>query len=69
MPANCWSGSPPTSGAEVLDVHTLSLIHIFGPNTPGIVPLSPQTEGVENVVFNNYSIGTNTNELKQTRCV
>jgi hypothetical protein len=31
----------------------------------GIVPLSPQTEGVENVVFNNYSIGTNTNELKQ----
>jgi hypothetical protein len=37
-----------------------------GPNTPGIVPLSPQTEGVENVVFNNYSIGTNTNELKQT---
>ena len=37
-----------------------------GPNTTGIVPLSPQTEGVENVVFNNYSIGTNTNELKQT---
>jgi hypothetical protein len=37
-----------------------------GPNTPGIVPLSPQTEGVENVVFNNYSIGTNTNELRQT---
>jgi len=37
-----------------------------GPNTPGIVPLSPQTEGVENVVFNNYSIGTNTNELHQT---
>ena len=36
-----------------------------GSNTPGIVPLSPQTEGVENVVFNNYSIGTNTNELKQ----
>jgi hypothetical protein len=37
-----------------------------GPNTPGIVPLSPQTEGVENVAFNNYSIGTNTNELHQT---
>jgi hypothetical protein len=36
-----------------------------GPNTPGIVPLSPQTEGVENIVFNNYSIGTNTNELEQ----
>jgi hypothetical protein len=37
-----------------------------GPNTSGIVPLSPQTEGVENVAFNNYSIGTNTNELHQT---
>jgi hypothetical protein len=37
-----------------------------GPNTPGIVPLSPQTEGVENVAFNNYSIGTNTNQLMQT---
>jgi hypothetical protein len=36
-----------------------------GANTPGIVPLSPETEGVENIVFNNYSIGTNTNELKQ----
>jgi hypothetical protein len=32
----------------------------------GIVPLSPQTEGVENVVFNDYSIGTNTNQLRQT---
>jgi hypothetical protein len=37
-----------------------------GANTPGIVPLSPLTEGVENIVFNNYSIGTNTNELTQT---
>jgi hypothetical protein len=36
-----------------------------GPNTPGIVPLSPKTEGVESVNFNNFSIGTNTNELKQ----
>jgi hypothetical protein len=32
---------------------------------PSIVPLSPATEGVENVVFNNFSIGTNTNELNQ----
>ena len=31
----------------------------------GIVPLSPKTEGVESVNFNNFSIGTNTNELKQ----
>jgi hypothetical protein len=32
----------------------------------GIVPLAPQTEGVENIVSNNYSIGTNTNELRQS---
>ncbi len=31
----------------------------------GIVPLSPKTEGVESVDFNNFSIGTNTNQLKQ----
>jgi hypothetical protein len=30
-----------------------------------IVALSPQTEGVENVVFNNFSFGTATNELRQ----
>ncbi len=38
---------------------------VTGANTPGIVPLSPGTEGVESVDFNNFSIGTNTNELKQ----
>jgi hypothetical protein len=38
---------------------------VVGQNTPGIVPLSPETEGVESVDFNNFSIGTNTNELKQ----
>ncbi len=38
---------------------------VAGPSTPGIVPLSPKTEGVESVDFNNFSIGTNTNELKQ----
>ena len=36
-----------------------------GANTPGIVPLSPGTAGVESVGFNSYTIGTNTNELKQ----
>ena len=36
-----------------------------GPATPGIVPLSPKTEGVESVGFNSYTIGTNTNELNQ----
>ena len=33
--------------------------------TPTIVPLDPKGEGVENLVFNNFSAGTNTNELKQ----
>jgi Carboxypeptidase regulatory-like domain/TonB dependent receptor len=36
-----------------------------GLGTPGIVPLSPKTEGVESVGFNSYTIGTNTNELNQ----
>jgi len=37
-----------------------------GQGTPGIVPLSPKTEGVESVGFNSFTIGTNTNELNQT---
>ena len=36
-----------------------------GPETLGIVPLSPKTEGVESVGFNSFTIGTNTNELRQ----
>jgi hypothetical protein len=32
---------------------------------PSIVPLAPKIEGVENAVFNSFSLGTNTNELKQ----
>jgi hypothetical protein len=32
---------------------------------PSIVALNPASEGVENLVFNNFSTGTNTNELKQ----
>jgi hypothetical protein len=35
------------------------------PQNGGIVPLSPKTEGVESVGFNSFTIGTNTNELKQ----
>src|ERR1700678_2639971 len=31
---------------------------VTGPETPGIVALNPQGEGVENVVFNAFSIGT-----------
>jgi hypothetical protein len=37
-----------------------------GAGTPGIVPLSPSTEGVESVALNSFTIGTNTNELTQT---
>jgi len=36
-----------------------------GQGTPGIVALSPNTEGVESVGFNSFTIGTNTNELNQ----
>src|SRR5271168_2991678 len=38
---------------------------VVGQGTPGIVPLSPKTEGVESVGFNSFTIGTNTNELNQ----
>jgi Carboxypeptidase regulatory-like domain/TonB dependent receptor len=38
---------------------------VTGAGTPGIVPLNPQGEGVENIVFNAFSIGTNANELRQ----
>jgi Carboxypeptidase regulatory-like domain/TonB dependent receptor-like, beta-barrel len=39
---------------------------VVGPGTLGIVPLSPETEGVESVTFNSFTLGTNTNELNQT---
>ncbi|HXW93126.1 MAG TPA: carboxypeptidase regulatory-like domain-containing protein [Terriglobales bacterium] len=38
---------------------------VTGADTPGIVPLNPQGEGVENIVFNTFSIGTNANQLRQ----
>ena len=38
---------------------------VTGAGTPGIVPLNPSGEGVENIVFNAFSIGTNANELRQ----
>ena len=31
----------------------------------GIVPLDPRGQGVENINFNSFSIGTNANELNQ----
>lgn len=38
---------------------------VTGTGTEGIVPLNPAGEGVENIDFNAFSIGTNANELKQ----
>jgi hypothetical protein len=48
-----------------LGVSLASQGFVTGEGTPGIVPLNPQGEGVENIVFNAFSIGTNANELKQ----
>jgi hypothetical protein len=48
-----------------LGVSLASQGFVVGPGTSGIVPLAPATEGVENVNFNDFSIGTNTNQLKQ----
>jgi len=49
-----------------LGVSLASQGFVTGQGTPGIVPLNPQGEGVENIVFNAFSIGTNANELRQT---
>jgi hypothetical protein len=48
-----------------LGVSLASQGFVVGTGTLGIVPLNPQGEGVENIVFNAFSIGTNANELKQ----
>ncbi len=48
-----------------LGVSLASQGFVTGAGTPGIVPLSPKTEGVEGINFNNFSIGTNTNTLDQ----
>jgi hypothetical protein len=48
-----------------LGVSLVSQGFVTAGGAPSIVALSPKTEGVENIVFNNYSIGTNTNELTQ----
>ena len=53
------------SPSEDVGVSLASQGFEVGPGTPGIVPLSPKTEGVESVGFNSFTIGTNTNELKQ----
>jgi hypothetical protein len=38
---------------------------VTGPGTPGIVPLAPQIEGVENVSFNDFTFGVDTTGLTQ----
>jgi hypothetical protein len=48
-----------------LGVSLASQGFVTGVGTDGIVPLDPQREGVENIVFNAFSIGTNANELRQ----
>jgi len=48
-----------------LGVSLASQGFVTGAGTPGIVPLDPAREGVENIIFNSFSIGTNANELKQ----
>ncbi len=48
-----------------LGVSLASQGFVTGAGTPGIVPLNLKGEGVENIVFNEFSIGTNANELKQ----
>jgi hypothetical protein len=39
---------------------------VTGVGTPGIVPLAPQIEGVENVIFNSFVLGTPITNLKQS---
>jgi Carboxypeptidase regulatory-like domain len=48
-----------------LGVSLVSQGFVTASGAPSIVPLDPKGEGVESLVFNNFSTGTNTNELKQ----
>lgn len=38
---------------------------VTGPGTPGIVPLAPKIEGIENVIFNSFVMGTPITNLAQ----
>ncbi len=42
-----------------------SLGFVTGANTLGIVPIAPQYEGVPNITFNNFSLGTNAYPVAQ----
>jgi hypothetical protein len=48
-----------------LGVSMVSQGFVTASGAPSIVPLDPRGEGVESLVFNNFSTGTNTNQLKQ----
>jgi hypothetical protein len=38
---------------------------VTGPGTPGIVPLAPAIEGIENIVFPSFTMGTPITNLTQ----
>src|ERR1700691_3425394 len=46
-----------------LGVSTASQGFVTGAGTLGIVPLAPQSEGAENVIFNNFTIGSDPDRL------
>jgi hypothetical protein len=48
-----------------LGVSLVSQGFVTSSGAPSIVALDPKGQGVESLVFNNFSTGTNTNELKQ----
>jgi hypothetical protein len=48
-----------------LGVSLVSQGFVTSSGGPSIIPLNPGGEGVENLVFNTFSTGTNSNELKQ----
>jgi hypothetical protein len=48
-----------------LGVSLVSQGFVTDSGSPSIVALAPQLEGVESVIFNSFSLGANTNELKQ----
>jgi hypothetical protein len=48
-----------------LGVGTASQGFVTGAGTLGIVPLAPQSEGVENVIFNNFTIGSDPDRFYQ----
>src|SRR5213076_3167948 len=49
-----------------LGVSLASQGFVTGPGTPGIVVLAPQLEGVENIVFNTFTMGVTITGVDQT---